>query len=77
MLEFNGALQEHLLFHGTSATDPSKAFDKPPIRPRPDSEGIERRYDSINGITGGSKVYITFENDHAYPAYLITYKDAI
>ena len=135
MLEFNGALQEHLLFHGTSATDPEKiyagdasfdmrfsrnglwgrgnyfavnasysnsyayqikglkkilaawvltgasytsppkAFDKPPIRPRPGSEGIERRYDSINGIAGGSKVYITFENDHAYPAYLITYKD--
>jgi hypothetical protein len=35
---------------------------------------IQRRYDSVHGITGGTCVYITYDNDHAYPAYLITYK---
>ena len=134
MLEFSGAHQDQLLFHGTSSTDPvkiyagdasfdmrfshngmwgrgnyfavnasycgsyayhtrglkkilaawvltgasypslSRAFDKPPIRPKLESEDIERRYDSVNGTTGGSKVYITYENDRAYPAYLITYQ---
>ena len=34
---------------------------------------IKRRYDSVSGDTGGSKVYITYDNDKAYPAYLITY----
>lgn len=38
------------------------------------SEGhVCRRYDSVNGVTGGSKVYITYDNNLAYPAYLITY----
>ena len=37
------------------------------------STSIQRRYDSVNGTTGGTRVYITYDNDHAYPAYLITY----
>ena len=35
---------------------------------------VRRRYDSVAGITGGSKVYITYDNTLAYPAYLLTYK---
>lgn len=31
------------------------------------------RYDSVQGFTGGSTVYITYENGRAYPSYLITY----
>ena len=31
------------------------------------------RYDSIKGDTKGSDVYIVYEHDKAYPAYLITY----
>ena len=34
---------------------------------------VRRRYDSVSGTTGGSKVYITYDNTLAYPAYLITY----
>lgn len=34
---------------------------------------IQRRYDSVYGTTGGTRVYITYDNEHAYPAYLITY----
>ena len=36
---------------------------------------VRRRYDSVNGTTGGTRVYITYDNEHAYPAYLITYKE--
>ncbi|XP_011402901.2 PREDICTED: sacsin-like [Amphimedon queenslandica] len=35
--------------------------------------GINRRYDSVYGDTGGSRVYITYDNERAYPMYLITY----
>ena len=34
--------------------------------------GIER-YDSVSGVTNGSKVYIIYDNLKAYPFYLITY----
>jgi len=30
-------------------------------------------YDSVSGITQGSKVYMVYENGRAYPEYLITY----
>ena len=33
------------------------------------------RYDSVNGITQGYKVYMTYSNDRAYPAYVITYSE--
>ena len=47
-------------------------YQQPPFRSR--SGGIQYRYDSVSGIAGSSKVYITYDNDKAYPAYLITYK---
>ncbi|KAJ3431968.1 poly [adp-ribose] polymerase [Anaeramoeba flamelloides] len=31
-------------------------------------------HDSVNGVTKGSKVYIIYQNDQAYPYYLITYR---
>ena len=34
---------------------------------------IRRRYDSVQGTTGGSEVYIIYDNAQSYPAYLITY----
>ena len=37
---------------------------------------VRRRYDSVCGETScGTRVYITYDNKHAYPAYLITYKN--
>ena len=33
----------------------------------------QARYDTVTGSTGGSKVYMTYDNQKAYPAYLITY----
>ena len=32
------------------------------------------RYDTVTGTTGGSRVYMTYDNDKAYPAYLIQYR---
>ena len=31
------------------------------------------RFDTVTGDTGGSKVYIVYENMRAYPEYLVTY----
>lgn len=54
---------------------PDGTLTKP--RPIPAADGsdtsVQRRYDSVCGVTGGTRVYITYDNDHAYPAYLITY----
>ena len=33
----------------------------------------QERYDTIEGETNNSEVYMTYSNDKAYPAYLIVY----
>ena len=33
----------------------------------------QMRYDTVTGATGGSQVYMTYDNDKAYPAYLLQY----
>lgn len=58
---------------GHSMKSDPHSYHRPPQRHIPGS-AIDRRYDSVNGLTGGSRVYITYDNEHAYPAYLITYK---
>ena len=57
---------------GYSYHSHSHRFQQPPVRDT--VQGISVRYDSVCGNTGGSKVYITYDNDKAYPAYLITYE---
>ena len=61
---------------GHSFNSEPKYFTHPPYRNSDDAtEGsVRRRYDSVNGTTRGSKVYITYDNTLAYPAYLITYE---
>ena len=34
---------------------------------------VRRHYNSVQGTTGGSEVYITYSNEQAYPAYIISY----
>ena len=60
---------------GASYRSPPHKFQVPPER-----EGtgqwqgeVWQRYDSVNGETKGSTVYITYDNDHSYPEYLITF----
>ena len=45
----------------------------PPIKSCP-GKGFKVRYDSVNGITRGCRVYMTYCNVNAYPAYIITYR---
>ena len=54
---------------------PDRSLTKPPFvsGSGSSSTSIQRRYDSVSGTTGGTRVYVTYDNDHAYPAYLITY----
>ena len=54
---------------------PDRTLTKPPFLADLDtsSTSIRRCYDSVSGSTNGTRVYITYDNDHAYPAYLITY----
>ena len=42
-------------------------------KPPPLSKGGHVLYDTVNGHTNGSDVYIVYDHDRAYPAYLITY----
>ena len=48
---------------------PNGTLKMPPDKP--DAGGL--RYDTVIGSTGGSKVYIVYENARAYPEYLVTY----
>jgi hypothetical protein len=40
----------------------------------PPSFDTKKRYDSVQGETNGSTVYMVYANKKAYPEYLITYK---
>ena len=54
----------------------NRSLTQPPFREHQgtqDNSTVTHRYDTVNGVTGGSKVYITYDNDKAYPAYLISY----
>ena len=41
--------------------------------PSGDAQVQQVRYDSVTGDTHGSQVFMTYSNDLAYPAYIITY----
>ena len=60
---------------GLSYFSPPKKFMKPPLLSGVGGAGghVQRRHNSVTGQLGGSTVYITYENDYAYPAYIITY----
>ena len=56
--------------------DPNSTLRMPPEKPQSmaGSNQLQQvRYDSVNGTTKGSAVYMTYANDLAYPAYIITY----
>jgi len=55
---------------------PDRSLVVPPEKPKKEaSSGLAvERYDSVTGVTGGSRVWIVYDNNKAYPTYLITYK---
>ena len=50
-----------------------KTNDPTLTKPPPLSQGSHVLYDTVNGYTKGSYVYVVYDHDRAYPAYLITY----
>ena len=60
-------------------TKSDRSITKPPFLNESGANSgtsVRHRYDSVTATTGGSHVYITYDNVHAYPAYLITYRNA-
>ena len=57
------------------ASPPNRELRFPPERADTGAEEgrVRRRYNSVQGTTGGSEVYITYTNEQAYPAYVISY----
>ena len=45
----------------------------PPLSYTAGTQLGQARYDTVTGSTGGSRVYMTYDNQKAYPAYLIMY----
>ena len=62
---------------------PNSKITKPPLLNQSgddSSTAVQHRFDSVCGNTGrhtgtGTRVYITYDNVHAYPAYLISYRN--
>ena len=46
----------------------------PNLKFPPEKPGSRIRYNTVTGITGGSKVYIVYENGRAYPNYRVVYQ---
>jgi len=55
---------------------PDRTLKVPPEKQTKHSDvgmAVER-YDSVEGVTGGSRVWVVYDNNKAYPSYLVTYK---
>ena len=60
---------------GDSHTSPpNSSLRMPPEKPSANSGGLKLKYDTINGVTKGSRVYMTYSNEKAYPGYIIIYQ---
>ena len=42
-------------------------------RPPPLHNGSNLLYDTVNGYSGGSDIYVVYDHDRAYPAYIMSY----
>ncbi|XP_011404758.1 PREDICTED: uncharacterized protein LOC105313219 [Amphimedon queenslandica] len=67
--------QGRQIFLAFVLTGDSKAMgsDKSLVTP-PKKEDGSGDYDSVNGLSGSSQVYIVYDHDKSYPAYLITFQ---
>ena len=59
---------------GKSYESQPKKFIKPPEQPQSHLAKVRLLYDSVTGVIAGTRVYVTYDNKHAYPAYLIVYE---
>ena len=54
----------------------NKKLTMPPEKPIPPNSKIKLkqvRYDSVTGITNNCRIYMTYSNERAYPAYLVQF----
>jgi hypothetical protein len=58
----------------TIKLDPNNKIRVPPLKPNQNGK-LEESFDSIQGFTNNSDIFIIYENSRAYPQYLITYKE--
>ena len=68
----NGVFQmfyAQVIIGNTSVQKPDNKIIVPPFLPGSTTD----RYDSIQGHTGGSDVFMVYANKKAYPEYLITF----
>ena len=57
-----------------NATKTDGTLRQPPLKPVPTHGSFEEeRYDSVKGNTKGSYVYVVYDHEKMYPAYLVTY----
>ena len=59
---------------------PDPSLQMPPLKKSDASSQrqlVKARYDSVNGVTHGCRVYMTYDNEKAYPAYLIKYSETV
>ena len=52
---------------------PNKSLRQPPKKPHGEMF-TDERYDSVTGTSRGSQIYVIYDHDKAYPAYIITYE---
>ena len=71
--EFRQILVAKVVIGVSQYLKPDSNLRQPPFRTSR-QRGLKIRYDSVCGETNGSVVYVTYENERAYPLYLITYK---
>ena len=58
-----------------NATMTDGTLRQPPLKPVPTHGSFEEeRYDSVKGNTKGSYVYVVYDHEKMYPAYLVTYR---
>ena len=53
----------------TVSKSPDSSLRVPPFK----SGSEHERYDSVNGITHSSQIYVVYDHDKSYPAYLISF----
>ena len=62
----------------TCQCSPDSSLKKPPVKSRSKLGGSrntfeDELYDSVKGHTNGSDIFVIYDHEKAYPAYLITY----
>ena len=54
-----------------AGTNTDSSLRQPPLKSGHNNDEV--RYDSVKGYTNGSNVYVVYDHEKVYPAYLVTY----